>query len=287
MSTGTPAHDTLTITPGRGLRRRLRGAVEAARLPAGPGDPAPVTDADLAPLPEPARRWLRAAGVVGQPRTWSYRVRFRGEFRLRPDKPWLPCEAWQYTSAVEPARIYVMRIDMNPVLPMFGSDTYLRGRGRMLGKVLGLVTVADGTGPEFDIGELSTYLNDAVLLAPSSLLVPAVEWGVVDDRSFDVTIHDAGLTSRARVWLDADDQVVDFRTEDRYAALPGGVVRAPWSTPLTPWTDADGRAFPDAGRAVWHLDDGDYEYARGAFLPETLVRNIPPSSCADALPAAG
>ena len=272
------------ITPGRGLRRRLRRAVDAAQLPDGPGDPTPVTDDDLAPLPEPARRWMRAAGVLGQPRTWSFRVQFRGEFRLRPDKPWMRCEAWQYTSAIAPARIYVMRIDMNPVLPMFGSDTYLRGRGRMHGKALGLVTVADGAGPEFDIGELSTYLNDAVMLAPSTLLVPAVEWAPVDDRSFDVVMRDHGLTSTARVWLDADDRVVDFRTEDRYADLPGGVVRALWSTPLAPWSDATGRTFPTGGRAVWHLDDGELEYAHGAFVPETLVRDIPPSACADPLP---
>lgn len=273
-----------TITPGRGLRRRLRRAVGAAGLPAGPGDPTPVTDDDLAPLPEPARRWMRAGGVVGRPRTWSFRVQFRGEFRLRPDKPWMPCEAWQYTCAIEPARIYAMRIDMNPVLPVFGTDTYLRGRGRMLGKALGLITVADGAGPEFDIGELSTYLNDAVMLAPSTLLVPAVTWAAVDDRSFDVTIHDAGLTSTARVWLDADDRVVDFRTDDRYADLPGGVVRAPWSTPQAPWTDAAGRTFADAGRAVWHLDEGEYEYARGVFVRHTLVPDIPPSACVAPLP---
>jgi hypothetical protein len=275
-----------TTTPGRGLRRRLRGAVRAADLPAGPGDPTPVTEDDVAPLPAPARRWLRAAGVVGEPRTWSFRVQSRGDFRPRRDGPWMRAEAWQYSTALVPARVYVMRIDMSPVLPMFGVDSYVRGRGRMLGKALGLVTVADGAGPEFDIGELSTYLNDAVLLAPSSLLVPAVTWTAVDDRSFDVTLTDEGLVSRARVWLDDADRVVDFRTEDRYADLPGGPVRAPWHTPVGEWTDRAGRVFPAAARAVWHLEDGLYEYARGAFVPETLVRDIPPSVCADALTVA-
>lgn len=275
-----------TIAPARGLRRRLRSAVRAAGLPTGPGDPTPVTEGDLAPLPEPARRWMRAAGVVGEPRTWSFRVQFRGDFRPRRNGPWMRAEAWQYSTALTPARVYVMRIDMSPVLPMFGVDSYVRGRGRMLGKALGLVTVADGAGPEFDIGELSTYLNDAVLLAPSSLLVPAVAWEAVDDRSFDITLTDAGLVSRARVWLDDTDRVVDFRTEDRFADLPGGLVRAPWHTPVGQWTDRAGRVFPAAASAVWHLEDGLYEYARGAFGPETLVRDIPPSACADALPVA-
>jgi hypothetical protein len=273
-----------TIAPGRGLRKRLRRAVRAADLPAGPGDPTPVTEDDLAPLPAPARRWMRAAGVVGVPRTWSFRVQFCGEFQPRRHGAWMRAEAWQYSSALAPARVYMMRIDVSAVLPMFGVDSYVRGRGRMHGKALGLVTVADGAGPEFDISELSTYLNDAVLIAPSSLLVPAVTWAAVDDRSFDVTLTDEGLVSRARVELDDADRVVDFRTEDRYGDFPGGSVRAPWHTPVGEWTDRAGRVFPAAARAVWHLEDGLYEYARGAFVPETLVRNIPPSACAEALP---
>jgi hypothetical protein len=40
----------------------------------------------------------------------------------------------------------------------------------MHGKLLGLVTVADGEGREFDLGELVTYVNDAAMLAPSMLL---------------------------------------------------------------------------------------------------------------------
>lgn len=40
----------------------------------------------------------------------------------------------------------------------------------MRGKLLNVVAVPDGHGPKFDIGELATWLNDAVLVAPSMLL---------------------------------------------------------------------------------------------------------------------
>jgi hypothetical protein len=36
--------------------------------------------------------------------------------------------------------------------------------------------------------DVLTYLNDAVLMAPSMLLVPAASWLPVDQRSFDVTL---------------------------------------------------------------------------------------------------
>jgi hypothetical protein len=36
---------------------------------------------------------------------------------------------------------------------------------------------------QFDLGELTTYVNDALMLAPSMLLTPAVTWRAVDDDS--------------------------------------------------------------------------------------------------------
>ena len=56
----------------------------------------PVTEADLAPLPDPVRRYLRAAGVVGQPRVQNMRARMRGRIRSGPDAPWMPFTAEQH-----------------------------------------------------------------------------------------------------------------------------------------------------------------------------------------------
>ena len=95
-----------------------------------------------------------------------------------------------------------MRLRVGHLVPMVGHDTYVRGHGRMLGKVFGLITVADGSGEEFDSGELSTYLNDAVLLAPSMLLGPQTTWTGVDDSTFTVALRDAGREVSAQVSLD-------------------------------------------------------------------------------------
>ena len=68
-----------------------------------------------------------------------------------------------------------------------GCDTYYDPGG--CGNP-GLHEVNNGRGPEFDFGELVTYLNDLALLAPSMLLVPAVSRGPVDARSFDLSLTD-------------------------------------------------------------------------------------------------
>ena len=89
----------------------------------------------------------------------------------------------------------------------------------MRGSVFGLVPVVDSSGPELDVGELVTWLNDAVLLAPSMLLRPGVEWAAVDDRSFGVTVTDHGVAATARVVVDADGRPQAFETFDRYVDL--------------------------------------------------------------------
>ena len=263
-------------TLGVGMRRRFQSRVDRLSLPTAPDDTAPVSEEDISTLPNSAQRYLRFMGVVGRPRDWSLRARFVGEFRQRPGQKFMPCEAWQYNSSLVPARIYYMRIDFAGVLPMFGVDAYQAGHGRMQGKLLGLIRVAAGSGQAFDIGELTTYVNDALMLAPSMLLLPTVRWTAVDDRSFDVTISDRHIRATSRVFLDEHGRMVDFSTVDRWATLPGGLIRARWTTPIDGWFDHGGRWLPTGGHAIWHLDGGEFEYVRGRFVPEGVAFNILP-----------
>lgn len=211
----------------------------------------PVTEADLAELPTAAQRYLRAMGVIGRPRAWSFQARYTGLFRLWPGGHWMPMKVWQYNSALPPARMMRMRLRLARVLLMTGWDTYQHGRGRMRGKLLGLVPVANGTGPEFDVGELVTWLNDAVLFAPSMLLNPATTWTAASTgNAFDVAVVDGGHRVQARVMLDTDGRPHNFSTTDRWAALPGGLVRAPWMTPVTGWQIIDVSSNRPACRAL-------------------------------------
>jgi len=216
-------------------------------------------------------------GAVGRPADWSFLAHVTGKFRLRPGLPWMRCQAWQYNNGPSVARLFHMRIDAAGVLPMTGRDAYAGGRGTLLAKLAGRMTVADSSGPETDLSELVTYLNDAVLFAPSMLLVPAVRWAPVDDRSFEVTLDDHGHQVTGRVLLDEHGAPVNFSTEDRWAHLPGGLVRMRWSTPVRGWTQVDGRCQPTRGAAIWHMPEGPFCYAIFRFPPGAVSYNVPPA----------
>jgi hypothetical protein len=258
------------------LYRRLAADVAALGLPASP--PASlVTEADLAALPDAAVRYLNFMGVAGRPPDSSFLAHFAGRFRQRPQLPWMRCEAWQYNSSPSVARLFHMRITAARVLPITGRDAYVHGRGRMHGKLAGLVTVADASGPENDVSELVTYLNDAVIFAPSMLLALLVSWAPAGDASFDITLEDGGHRVTARVFTDERGAPVNFSTDDRWCDLPGGPSPTRWSTPVAGWTEVDGRRLPAHGSAVWHLPQGPFTYAEFRFSPGDVRYNVPPA----------
>jgi hypothetical protein len=227
-------------------------------------------------LPATVQRYLRFMGVVGRPRDWSLRMSFAGRFRTRLDGPWAACTTWQYNTRLDLARIFHIRMRFGHLVPVLARDTYRHGHGRMLGKLLDLVTVVEGSGPEFDIGELVTYLNDAVSYAPSMLLGPEAAWSEGDGGSFDVRLTDRGTTVTARVFVDERGAPTDFSTTDRFIWRPGGPpVRARWTAPIQMGM-VDARQVAVRGRAIWHLPDGPKPYADFTLAPGTLAYNIAP-----------
>ena len=273
MTQTKPPHSTSAAASGvtlgradRSLQKRLDIDIAQLRQPDMPSGGDPVSEADLELLPAPAQRYLRWMGVLGHPRVRAFRARFVGEIRLRPNQAWKSYRAWQYNQCDPVTRLVQMRIGVAGVVPMLGTDTYIDHVGRMHGKLLGAITVANGTGPEFDLGELVTYVNDAVMLAPSMLLTPNARWHEVDDDAFDITLTDTGNVVTARCFVDELGRLINFNTEDRWYAGTTPPTRTPWSTPIGGWTLLDdGRHVPSSGSAVWHFEGDEFVYARGSF----------------------
>lgn len=266
------------------MNRKFARELAAAGLPAGSDSPLPpITDADADALPEPARRYLRFMNVIGRPRDWSFRTHVTGRFRTRPDQAWMPMQAWQYDSGIEIARVFHLRLRMFGVLPVLGRDTYLHGDGRMLIRPLDLFTAEDVTGPEIQLSELVTYLNDAVLFAPSFLFRPEVSWSspsAGDADRFALALTHGGQAVTAQVSVDDRGAPTTFSTTDRFVQDPHRqghpLTRAPWSTPVGGWQTVGGRMVPTSGKAIWHLPEGDFAYADMRFAATDIAFNVPP-----------
>ncbi len=126
-----------------------------------------------------------------------------------------------------------------------------------------------------DLGELVTWLNDAVLFAPSMLLTERTIWSEIDADSFRLAFTDEHNTVSAQVFVHQDGSIHDFRTDDRWMTEPGAPPRrARWSTPIAGWHRVGVRMMPTFGKATWLLPEGPLTYAEFAFARELIEFNV-------------
>jgi hypothetical protein len=245
---------------------------EAAAGLARPIDAPVVTESDLAPLPEPVQRHLRAVGVVGQPRVRNYRVRFRGRIRSGPDARWMPFEAEQQSFADQPTRLFFLHARMFG-LPVEVFHRLLGGHATMQVTLAGAIPMVDACGDEMDRSEAVTLFNDMCLLAPGTLLDPAIAWEPVDPRTVRARFTDGRQTITATLLFGDDGLLTNFISDDRSRSSADGkaFTRLRFSTPVRDYRDFGSVRLAAHGDARWTLPDGAFTY--GEFDLQEVTYN--------------
>jgi hypothetical protein len=222
---------------------------------------APVGDADLAPLPAPVQRYLRTAGVVGRARVRNFHVRMHGRIRNGPDAAWMPLRAEQYNFVEPPARLFYFTASMF-MMPVQGYHRYIGPSATMRVKAAALVPVVDVSGEEMDQGETVTMFNDMCVMAPATLIDPAIVWEPIDARAARATFTNAGRTIRAELTFNDAGELTDFRSDDRYQTSPDGrsAKKVRWSTPIGGYRSFAAARLASRGEGRWHEAAGAYAY---------------------------
>ncbi len=221
----------------------------------------PIRDANLAHLPAPVQRYLRGAGVVGQPRVRNFHVRMQGRIRSGRDARWMPLTAEQYNFVDEPARLFYLNASMFTV-PVQGYHRYAGPSATMTVKAAALVSVVEVSGPEMDQGETVTMFNDMCVMAPATLVGSTIAWEAVDDRTARASFTNGGHTIHAELSFNEAGELTNFWSDDRYQTSPDGrsVKKVRWSTPLTGYRSFGPVRLASGGKARWHEPSGDYAY---------------------------
>lgn len=224
-----------------------------------------ISEADLAHLPPSVQRYLRFAGVVGQPRVYNYHLELRGALREGPDDAWMPIVAEQQSFVAPAERLFLVDAQRFG-LPVAAYHRYIGSEAVFEVNVASLVTVVDAHGPEMDRSETVTLFNDMCLLAPATLLDPAISWEELDPQTVRATFTNAGHTITALLSFAPSGALTNFVSDDRARTVDGTQFeRARWSTPVSGWRRVDGRPMPDA-EARWELPTGEFAYARFEVL---------------------
>lgn len=264
---GTVANAVLAIAVAYGYLThgpssfRARFDQERARGLARPLVAPVVTEADLAALPDPVRRYLRATGFVGHPQVRNFHARFRGRIRSAADAPWMPFDVEQQSFVDQPARLFLMDATKSH-LPVQAFHRFVDGVATMQVRLVGAVPVVDARGPVMDRAETVTLFNDMCVLAPGTLIDPAIAWRSIDARSARARFTLGAHTIEATLMFDADGLLTDFVSDDRAAASPDGRAFTPqrWSTPMRDYRRYGAFRLASRGEARWHAPSGEYSY---------------------------
>jgi hypothetical protein len=228
-----------------------------------------LRESDADALPEPIARYLRFSGAVGRPKPVNFLLGFEGGFSNKRGAPMMPVITTQFNSCIEPFRLFYIRAAIGP-FTMHGRDSYVSGEGRMWGKLQGLIPMFDESGYEFRVGELTTWLNDLVLVCPGALagLGGRIRWFDGENGGLGLSLADSGIEVKAELFFSGDGGIANYVTSDRFMERAGGrgresrYARTKWSTPVEgPWIEMDGRRLPSRGRAFWHPDEAGFCYA--------------------------
>lgn len=225
-----------------------------------PASPMPLTEADLADLPLPVQWYLRAAGVVGQPRVHNFRVRMHGRIRGDRHARWMPLSAEQYNVVDRPTRMFYLTGSMFGI-PVQGYHRYVGSSASMRVKAAALVPVATAVGREMTQGETVTLFNDMCLMAPATLVDSAIEWDPIDARTARARFRNAGHTIHAELSFNEAGELTNFISDDRYAVSSDGTMRSlRWSTPVAAYRQYGPVRLFSRGEGRWQEPDGEYAY---------------------------
>jgi hypothetical protein len=218
------------------------------------GVSAPVlSEADLASVPDPVRRYVRLAGAVGQPRVGNFHATFTGRIRGGPKAAWMTFTGEQYNFYGPAERLFILDAASYGV-PVVAFHRFQGASATMRVKVASVFPMVNASGPEMLRAETVTLFNDLCVFAPGALVDSAIRWREVDANHAVGRYARGGVEVEALLAFDEQGRLVDFVSDDRLADSADGKTFTPmrWSTPLRNYRTFGAVTVSASGAGRWH-----------------------------------
>ena len=237
-------------------------------------------------LPPIVQRYFDFMRSRGREDDTTVRLGMTGMTCPSPGGSWMKCDAWQFASVDDVARVFVMRRWFAGVLPLVERDTYVRGQGIMRVGLFRYLPVVEADNPDIARAELSSYLAEALMFLPGALRSRAIAFREIDAMSFHVQLCDRDVTVCYTVMVDERGAIRRMTTGDRSmrdphakGAAKGKWVARRWSATVRDWRQVQGRRIPTRMTATWNLPEGDFPYVDLLVDPSSVAFNLASRQC--------
>jgi len=212
-----------------------------------------ISGEDLHNLPAVVQNYLRYSGIIGKERTKSVRLKQGGDFRLKPGQKYKKIKAEQYYNVDSMAFIWRGKVNI-----ITATDRFVDGKGDLIVKLLGFITVANAEGPEVDQGEMLRFLTEGVWF-PSVFVNDCIRWQAVDEGAAEATFTLCNRSVSATFYFNEKNQVERI-TAKRYMEKEGTFELADWEIRVGGYEMFNDILIPTRADVIWKLDGGDFCY---------------------------
>jgi hypothetical protein len=216
---------------------------------------------DIKKLPLPVQKYIQYTGSIDKPKVRNFRIDFSGKIRSHEEKEWMELTSEQYNFMPIPTRLFFLDATKKQ-LPVSGFHSYKNGEAFMDIRLLSIFKVQYMDGKEMGISETVTFFNDICCMAPAALIDDRIQWIETEGNKVRASFTNYCMTVSAWLFFNEKGELVNFTSEDRYAASEDGTSsKLKWSTPLRDYKLINGYKLASYAEAIYTYPDGDFTYA--------------------------
>jgi hypothetical protein len=226
--------------------------------------------AGSAVLPEIVRNYAVAAGgKIGA--IQIIHCRQRASLTVARGQPAVMIDADQWVGTVQPGIVWSAAGWMTG-LPVKILDAFVDGKGELTARLAGFLTVAGGTGPDYDKGELMRFLSELPLHPDAILNMAALQWKLLDTRTVAVTAQSASGPATVRFIFNEAGEIIRMEADDRPMSENGRTIPTAWHGTYSDYRSFGSYRLPAHGEVGWAMPDGLFTYWRGELIGYDVVR---------------
>ena len=217
------------------------------------------TKDDVGHLPTIVQKWLTASGALHTEKTVLVRLRQKGEMKTSPTGKWMPFTARQYFNCIDPAFVWVAKVNPLPLVYLNGRDKLTDAQGEMLIELFGFFPVArEGRNEKINAASMQRYLAELCWF-PAAARNEHLTWEAIDETSAKaiLTLDQKSVTGTFSFTAKGDFH--SFVTKRFYGSDKDAKLET-WYIEALNHKVFDGIKIPSTLEVTWRLAEGDFNW---------------------------
>jgi hypothetical protein len=207
----------------------------------------------LSDLPEPVQRYFRHVLKDGQPFISYVRLMHDGQFKAGLDKDWTNIQGEQYFTAEKPGFIWKGTTSM-----FTARDVYVADKGRLIVTLFSLYNIVNGSGENFNEGELQRWLAESVWFPTNLLPNERNQWSPIDANSAKLSFKYRSVSFSYIVTFNEIGEILQMETK----RFMGEEKREAWLCKMACYKKINDVIIPMKAEVIWKLEKGEVSYAK-------------------------